>query len=96
MPSRSMSGMRACGSKPPLRPSLYSIACRPDHALPGAHAADAAEARSAAEDLLLQEQALLAVIVLHEFRGARSILRVHVVVPKRERLQDMPIGINQL
>jgi len=46
-----------------------------DRALPGAHAADAAEARPAAEDLFLQQQALLAVLVLHELRGALAILR---------------------
>ena len=67
-----------------------------DDALARADAADAAEAGAAAEDLVLQQQALLAVLVLDQLRRALAVLRVHVVVPQRERLEHMPVGIDDV
>ena len=77
-----------------LAPVLVFHRVGGDRALPGAHATDAAEARLAAKDLLLQEQALLAVLVLDQLGRALAILRIHVVVPQRKRFQDVPIGID--
>ena len=62
--------------------------------MPGANAANTAEPRSAAQDFVLQQQALLAVLVLDQLRGALAILRVHVVIPERERFKDVSIGVD--
>ena len=54
--------------------------CR-DHTLPRANAADPTHTLLAAEDLLLDEQPLLAVLVLDEFGRPVAEGRVQVVVP---------------
>ena len=71
MPSRSMSGIRACGSKPPWRPSTYFIVARRTLPSRGADAADDAQALRAAEHLALDEQPLPAVGVDDHPRRAR-------------------------
>src|SRR5262249_46175643 len=67
-----------------------------DRTLPGSNAADAAEARTATQNLLLQQQALFAVLVLHQLGRALAIGGIHVIVPEREWLQHVSVGIDHL
>ena len=68
-----------------------------DDALPGADRAGAAEpGLGAAEDLLLDDEALLAVGVLDQPRRPVAEPRVHVMVPQIERLEHMAIGIDDI
>ena len=95
MPSASMSGMRACGSNPPLRPSLYSIASAAT--TPAARRPrQVRRARLAADDLALDEQALLAVISVNEARPPVAERRIDVVVPQIERFEDVAVGVDDV
>src|SRR5436305_7474373 len=68
-----------------------------DDALPGADRPCPAEpGLSAAEDLLLDDEALLAVGVLDQPRRPVAEVWVHVMVPQIERLQHMPVGIDNV
>ena len=92
-----MSGMRLCGSNPPGRPSSYFIVCGLDLALARADAADPAHALLAAEQLALDVSFSLPVVVVDdEPRRAVAEFRVHVFVPEIERLQDVPIGVDDV
>src|SRR3984893_18646167 len=92
MPSRSKAGRRLCGSKPPGAPLLVAHLFGGDHALSPPAPADAAHPLLAAEDLILDQEALLAVLVDDELWRPVAEGRVHIVIPERHRLQDMAIG----
>src|SRR5262249_20899226 len=89
-------GDAGVGIEAALAPVLVFHGVGRHDALPGADAADAAEARAAAEDLLLQGQALLAVLVLDALARPTAILGIHVVVPQGERLQDVAVGVDDI
>ena len=96
MPSASMSGMRLCGSNPPGLPSLYSIVSL-DDALPRADRADPADAALAVADrVLLDDEPLLAVLALDDPRRAVAELRIDVFVPQIQRLEDVPVGVDDV
>ena len=68
-----------------------------DDALPGADRAGAAEpGLGAAEHLLLDDQALLAVGVLDQPGRPVAEVRVDVTVPEVERLEHMTVGIDNV
>ena len=97
MPSKSMSGMRACGSNPPGRPSSYFIVSADTSPCAGADPADAAHALLAAEQLLLDREPLLAGLVVDDQpRRPVAVLRVHVFVPQIERLEDVAVGVDHV
>src|SRR5438477_539419 len=65
-----------------------------DDALARADPAGAAEpGLGAAEDLLLDDEALLAVLVFDQPRRPVAEAGLHVIVPQIERLEHMPVGI---
>src|SRR5256714_6651532 len=73
------------------------------HRIPGAatlaRAAPAGAAEPglrAAEDLLLDDEALLAVLVLDQPRRPVAEAGLHVIVPQIERLEHMPVGIDDI
>ncbi|SRR6266542_7140936 len=66
-------------------------------ALPCADAADPADANPTVTDhVLFDDEPLLAVITLDDARRAITKLRVYVVVPQIERLEDMAIGVDHV
>ena len=67
-----------------------------DDALPRADRAGDPEPLRAAENLVLDLQPLLAVIVGDEARRPVAELRVDVVVPQVERLEDMTVGVDDV
>ena len=77
-------------------PVLIAHGLGRDHALPCADPADPAHTLPAAEDLLLDQQPLLAVLVDDELGRAVAKGRVDVVVPQSERLQDMAVRIDDV
>src|SRR5512133_3877166 len=94
MPSASMSGMRVEPALPALA-VLHRVGR--DDALPRPDPAGAAESGlRAAEDLLLDNEALLAVFVLDQSRGPIAEAGLHVIVPQIERLEHMPVGVDDI
>src|SRR5206468_10956950 len=82
----------------PPRPAvlLFQLA-RLDRALPRADPADPAHALLAAEHLLLDQQLFLAGFVVgDEPRRPVAEFRVHIFGPQIERLQDVPIGVDDV
>src|SRR5437764_978146 len=70
---------------------------RLDRALPGADSADSAHPLLAAEELRLDEELLLAGLVVDDQpRRPVAILRVHVVGPQIERFEDVAIGVDDV
>ena len=68
-----------------------------DDALPGPDRADPADAALAvANRVLLDDEALLAVVTLDDARRPVAKLRVDVFGPKIERLEDMTVGIDDI
>src|SRR6185312_3602033 len=65
-----------------------------DHrSLAGADTAQGADTLLAAEHLLLDHQALLAILIAHQARRPVAKRRIHVVAPECQGLQDVAIGI---
>ena len=62
--------------------------------LPGANGADETEAGRPAQHLTFQPQALFAVGVNKQLRGALAVGGLHILVPQIERLQHMSIRVN--
>jgi len=75
-----MSGIRLCGSKPRGRPSSYFHRLGGHHTLARADPTDAAHPLLAAEHLLLNQQAFLAVVVDDELRGPVAERWVNIVM----------------
>ena len=48
------------------------------------------------EDLFLHQQALLAVLVFHGLWRPVAEGQIHVVIPQRQQLQDMAVGIDDV
>ena len=68
-----------------------------DDALAGADPTGAAEpGLGAAQHLLLDDEPLLAVLILDQPRRPVAEFRVHVLVPQIERLKHMTIGIDDV
>ena len=68
-----------------------------DDTLPRTDSADPADADAAVADrVLLDDEPLLAVITLDDARRAITKLRVYVVVPQVERLEDVAVGIDHV
>ena len=88
--------MRACGSKPPFLPVDVLHGDVGHRALPGADGPDDAEALRAAQHLALHAQALLAVRVDEEARRALAVGGVDVLLPQVERLEHVPIGVDDV
>ena len=65
-------------------------------AVAGPHPAKRAETFLAAEQLLADLQALLAVRIADQLRRLIPIFRVDVVAPEIERLQNVSIGIDDI
>ena len=65
-------------------------------ALARADAAQSAHALFAAEDFLLDHQPLFAVLIDHQPRCAVAEGGVHVIVPERQRLQDVAVGVDDV
>ena len=68
-----------------------------DHALAGADCADPADAAlTVADRLLLDNEALLAVLAFHYSRRAAAKSGVDVIIPKIERLENVAVGIDDV
>ena len=61
-----------------------------------ANATDSAEPLLAAEQLLADLQALLAVLVADQLWRLITELRIHVVIPESQRLQYVSVGIDDI
>ena len=58
--------------------------------------ADAAEPLAAAEQLVLQQELLLAFLVLHQLGRAGVEFWIEILVPQGEGFEDVPIGIDDV
>ena len=68
-----------------------------DDALPRADRADPADAALAVADrVLLDDEPLLAVLALDDPRRPVAELRIDVFVPEIQRLEDVPVGIDDV
>ncbi len=65
-------------------------------AITRANTADGTQTLLAAEQLLADLQALLAVLVANELRRLIAEFWVHVVFPERQRLQNVSVGIDDV
>src|ERR1700732_2442131 len=92
MPSASMSGMRLCGSNPPGFPSLYSIVSSTIPCRAPAPPAPPDPALAVAARVLLDDEPLLAVLLLDDPRRPVAELGIDVFIPEIERLENVPVG----
>ncbi len=83
-----------------IEPALFPLgkfqAVELDCALADADRAEAADPPRIAEQFAVDAHALLAVLVDHHARPALAKRRVHILLPQRERLEDMTIGIDRV
>ncbi len=82
--------------EPALAPVGVFQAVEFDLALPDAHGAQAANASRIAKQLALNAEAFLAVVVNDEPRPAFTERGVDIFIPKRERLQNVAVGVDSI
>jgi hypothetical protein len=70
---------------------------RRDDALPSADAADAADAAVLVpDDMLVHDEAFLAVLVFDEMRRTVAKFGIHILLPEVERFEDVTIGVDDV
>src|SRR5439155_20846811 len=75
---------------------IFHRVCR-DDALPRTDAADAADAALiVADDMLVHDETLLAVLAGDDARRPVAERGIHVVVPEIERLEDMSVSVDDV
>ena len=68
-----------------------------DDTLPRANGADPADAALAVADrVLLHNEPLFAVLLLDDPRRPVAKARVYILVPKIQRLEDVPVGVDDV
>src|SRR5215470_15155566 len=96
MPSKSMSGMRLCGSKPAWATVFVTHRLGRHDALACTDPAEPAHPLPATEHLLFDQHPLLAVGVDDDLGCPVAECRVNIVVPQGERLEYVAVGIDDI